>query len=91
VQPRSNWLRFVRNRPISRSCCPAGDLDVAEPHDGAVVLQADVALAAEVLEGGVELVGRAIWVLAQRTLSDNGFYRQHWLNLSLAERAALHR
>src|ERR1700730_2059147 len=40
------------------------DLDVAEVHNGAVVLQADVALAPEVLEGGVELVLAAVRVLA---------------------------
>src|SRR5262245_15304960 len=40
------------------------DLDVAEVHNGAVVLQADVALTLEVLEGGVELVLGAVGILA---------------------------
>src|SRR5215471_17220308 len=41
------------------------DLDVSELHNGTVVLQADVALTPEVLEGGVELVLGAVGVLAR--------------------------
>src|SRR5215475_16122187 len=41
------------------------DLDVAEVHNGAVVLQADVALTLEVLEGGVEFVLGTVGILAR--------------------------
>src|SRR5262249_32346385 len=41
------------------------DLDVAEVHNGAVVLQSDVALTLEVLEGGVELVLGAVGIFAR--------------------------